>query len=131
MDITPLVAEGQQIVQSYAGGVFRVSGQQYESAVILTPEQTTTWSLSTSQLSDLTMEDFAPVIACASEYDVFLLGCGDKMAFLDKELKNQLRAKGIAFDCMDTGAACRTYNVLMAEGRRVLGALLLVSPRSS
>jgi len=75
-------------------------------------------------LSDVTLDDFESIIALNAEYDVFLLGTGAKIAFLPKELKQQLRAEGIAFDCMDTGAACRTYNVLMAEGRRVLAAML-------
>ena len=123
MDITPLVAEVQQIVQSYAGGVFRISGHEYDTAVLLSPEQTSSWNTATN-ITDLTLDDFDPIIKLASEYDVFLLGTGAIMQFLPKELRNNLRAKGIAFDVMDTGAACRTYNVLMAEGRRVLVAML-------
>lgn len=123
MDVTPLVAEGQQIVQSYAGGVFRISGESYQSAVILTPEQTTLWDID-KEVDALTLDDFEPIINLASEYDVFLFGSGSMIQFLPKELKNQLRAKGVSFDVMDTGAACRTYNVLMAEGRRVLVVML-------
>lgn len=123
MDITPLVKEGQQIVQSYAGGVFRISGQKYDKAVIITPEGTTPISFD-KNFSDLRCEDFEPLFSYVPDYDVFLLGCGGGMQFLPKELKNDLRTKGIAFDVMDTGAACRTYNVLMAEGRRVAAILL-------
>ncbi len=123
MDITPLVAEGQQIVQSYAGGVFRISGQTFQTAILLSPDKTTPWG-DFVDLDDLSLEDFDPIIALASEFDVFLLGTGKVMKFLNPELKKQLRAKGIVFDLMDTGAACRTYNVLMAEGRRVLVAML-------
>lgn len=123
MDITPLVAEGQQIVQSYAGGVFRISSQSFQKAVLLSPDRTTIWG-DYKALDDLTLQDFDPIIALAPEFDVFLLGTGNIMKFLKPELKKQLRAKGIVFDLMDTGAACRTYNVLMAEGRRVLVAML-------
>jgi len=127
MDVTPLVAEGQQIVQSYAGGVFRISGETYEGAVILTPEVTSFWETA-QNIADLTLEDFDPILKLTTEYDVFLLGTGAHMQFLPKDLKNDLRAKGLSFDMMDTGAACRTYNVLMAEGRRVLVAMLPSSP---
>lgn len=123
MDITPLVAEGQQIVQSYTGGVFRISGRAYEGAVLLSPEKTTVWDVP-HNIGELALENFQPVIDLASEYDVFLFGSGALMQFLPKNLKNALRAKGVSFDVMDTGAACRTYNVLMAEGRRVLVAML-------
>ena len=123
MDITPLVAEGQQIVQSYAGGVFRISGEVFKSAVLLTPEKTTIWNTD-KDVSELSLDDFEQVVCLASEYDVFLFGSGAVIQFLPKELKNALRTKGISFDVMDTGAACRTYNVLMAEGRRVLVAML-------
>ncbi|MEM8833170.1 MAG: Mth938-like domain-containing protein [Pseudomonadota bacterium] len=123
MDVTPLVKEGQQIVQSYAGGVFRISGQTYSSSVIVTPEATIEINLN-GDVQVLTLDDFKPLFDFVADYDVFLFGSGAQMAFLPKELKNDLRSKGIAFDVMDTGAACRTYNVLMAEGRRVTAVLL-------
>ncbi len=123
MDITPLVAKGQQIVKSYSNGVFHISNETYQTAVLLSPEKTTPWG-DFIDSSDICLSDFEPIIALTSEYDVFLLGTGKTMKFLDPELKKQLRAEGVVFDMMDTGAACRTYNVLMAEGRRILVAML-------
>ena len=124
MDVTPLVKKGRQIIQSYAGGRFRVNGQVYESAIIVTPEVTLEWSV--ENFDALTVEDFAPLTAQADEIDVVLLGCGPSMKFIPVALKTALKAKGISIDSMDTGAACRTYNVLMAEGRRVVAAMLPV-----
>jgi len=122
MDVTPLVKEGAQIIQSYAGGKFRVSGQLYDGAIIVTPQDTIGWAA--TDLTNLTIDDFQPLIADAAEIDVVLLGTGAQMAFLDPALKKALSAQGLNVDVMDTGAACRTYNVLMAEGRRVAAALL-------
>lgn len=124
MDVTPLVKEGTQIIQSYAGGRFRISGQSFERAVIVTPEKTSAWLTEAAHIDDLSEDDFSPLIERAQSIDVVLLGCGSEIAFLDKTLKQTLSEKGLPVEVMDTGAACRTYNVLMAEGRRVAAALL-------
>lgn len=120
MDVTPLVAAGQQILQSYAGGIFKISGVVYESAVIVTPSRTYSWN---ADFEHLTADDFVLIAEQANQIDVVLLGCGPQMRFLKPELRSALKARGLSVDIMDTGAACRTYNVLLAEGRRVAAAL--------
>jgi len=124
MDVTPLVKEGAQIIQSYAGGSFRVSGNVYESAIIVSAERTVPWDV--SRFDALTAEDFQPIIDDISNIDVVLMGTGAQMQFLPAPLKKALRVQGLSIDVMDTGAACRTYNVLMAEGRRVVTLLMPV-----
>ncbi len=124
MDVTPLIREGAQVIQSYGGGVFRVSGVVYEGAVIVTPSFSMDWDYSGKDVGGLSVADFEPLSARAGEIDVVLLGTGETMRFLDFKLKNSLKEKGLNVESMDTGAACRTYNVLMAEGRRVACALL-------
>lgn len=123
MDVTPLIATGQQIIQSYAGGKFKVSGKFYEGAIIVAPHQTTLWD-GVSDFESLTLENFDGLINQANDIDVVLFGTGAKMKFFNLALKSQLSAKGLPIDVMDTGAACRTYNVLMAEGRRVVAVML-------
>jgi uncharacterized protein len=123
MDVTPLIRDGQQIIQTYAAGVFRISGISYEGAVIVSPDSTVPWE-NVTDFSQLTYDSFAPLIERAEKIDVLLLGTGNKMAFLDPALKNKLGAAGLPIDIMDSGAACRTYNVLMAEGRRVVAAMV-------
>ena len=118
MEITPLIPAGRQIIQAYGGGNFRISGQVYNHAVIVFPNRTLSWNP-----AGLTAADFAQIIAFANEIDVLLVGCGTKMELLP-DLRKELKAQGLNSDMMDTGAACRTYNVLMAEGRRVAAALL-------
>lgn len=126
MDVTPLVRSGSKIIQSYAGGRFRVSAELYEGAVIVREDAIKPWAVSGS-VGQMEEADFAPLIAELGDVDVVLLGCGDRIEFLKPALKNALKAKGLYCDVMDTGAACRTYNVLMAEGRRVMAALLPTS----
>lgn len=125
MDVTPLVPQGQQIIQSYSNGGFRVSGTVFKSPVIVALETTVPWDVS-EKFEDLTMESFAPLLAQARDIDVVLLGCGKDMAFLPLAIRQELKARGLPVESMDTGAACRTFNVLMTEGRRVVAALLPV-----
>lgn len=129
MDVTPLVREGLQLIQAYTPEGFKVSSQSYNDAVIVTPEATLLWD-GVSTFSDLTIKDFQSVIASKDEIDVVLLGTGSKMAFLPAELQHALQAQGINVDCMNTGAACRTFNVLVAEGRRVVAMMLTHVPHA-
>lgn len=124
MDVTPLVPEGRQIIQGYHADSFRVSGTSYEGAVIVTPTKTTIWSA--PSFNELSEKDFDSLLAQADEIDVVLIGTGAKGEFFPPKLRAVLREKGLVVDVMDTGAACRTYNVLMAEGRRIAAALLPV-----
>lgn len=122
MDITPLVGVDQQIIQSYSNGRFKVSGRIYDSALVVFTDHCEEWV----GAQNLTVESFAQVLARKSDIDVVLFGCGARFALLDPALRRELRAAGLVVDVMDTGAACRTYNVLMAEGRRVAACLLPV-----
>ncbi len=125
MDITPLVKSGQQIIKSYAGGVFKVNNNSYPHAIIVTPDKTELWDIGDiSEVSELTMAHFSLLIEKLNDLDVVLFGCGKNMVFLPPQLKSELKKSGLNMDIMDSGAACRTYNVLMAEGRRVAAILL-------
>ncbi len=125
MDVTPLVPEGRQIIQGYSAGGFKVSGKPYEGPIIVTPTGTMPWSINGS-FSTLGENDFETLAANANDLDVVLLGSGAKGEFFPPALRAALKNRGLVVETMDTGAACRTYNVLMAEGRRVAAALLPV-----
>ena len=118
MDVTPLIKANQNIIQSYADGAFKVSGQRFEHAVIVTPTEVLQWDAMFE-----TLDGGAFDALDAAEIDVVLLGCGKSIRFLTPDLKKAYKKQGFSVDVMDTGAACRTYNVLMAEGRRVAAAL--------
>jgi uncharacterized protein len=120
LDVTPLVPKDRQVIESYGAGSFRVSGVMHEGAVLVLPLATHTWAA--HSMAEISLTNLAPIIEAGIE--ILLLGCGAKMVLLDSALRQALRAHGVVADVMDTGAACRTYNILLAEDRRVAAALL-------
>jgi len=129
MDVTPLIRDGQQIIQSYAAGLFKVSGISYDHAIIVMPQQTTPWHDAPRKIEDLTLNNFQTLLTQSDDIDVVLFGTGTQMKFIPPSLRQELSAAGLPLDIMDTGAACRTYNVLMAEGRRVAAICASFKPR--
>ncbi len=124
MDVTPLIPQGRQIVESYGGGGFRVSGVAFEGSILVLPERSLSWRA--TDLSGLSLAVIEPVLAAEPGVEVLLVGCGAAMAFIDPDLRAAASARGVVMEAMDTGAACRTYNVLAAEDRRVAAALIAV-----
>lgn len=122
MDITPLVPQGSQVIDSYGPGKFRIAGILHEGSVLVLPDRTVSWNVTT--IDALTAEDFGDIVAAAPSCEILLLGCGERMRLPPNALRAELRGHGIVVDPMDTGAACRTFNVLLAEGRRVAAALI-------
>lgn len=121
MDITPVIPAGRQVIEGYSASGFRVSGALHVGSVLVFADRTEIWPV--GSLSEATIERFAPVIA-RGDVEILLLGCGQRMGVVPLTLRQGLRAKGIVVDAMDTGAACRTYNVLLAEERHVAAALI-------
>ena len=124
MEITPLIPEGRQVIESYGDGRLRVTGVPIEGSILVLPTATFPWSA--VDPSGFTLDSFGPLLAADPPVEILLVGCGKRPVPLALALKAALRERWIGADPMDTGAACRTYNVLMAEGRRVAAALLAV-----
>jgi uncharacterized protein len=114
----------RQLIESYGDGGFRVSGTAHKGSIIVLPEGTEGWAV--ADISKLTLKSLAAVTGAEPPAEILLLGCGARIADLPKALRGQLKQRGIVVEPMDTGAACRTYNLLIAEGRRVVGALIAV-----
>ncbi|MCW2243195.1 Mth938-like domain-containing protein [Azospirillum canadense] len=123
-DITPIIPSDRQVIDGYGDGQFCVSGKWRTGAVVVLPDRTQPWEA--PNFSALTVGDFAMVVGAQPRVELLLLGTGSKMQLLPKALRQSLREAGLVVEVMDTGAACRTYNVLLAEGRRVGAALLPV-----
>ena len=121
MDVTPIIPAGRQVIDSYGAGGFHVSGAGYEGAILVFPETTLAWHV--ASFAEVTIEALRPVIEHGG-VRILLLGCGRRIEFVSPALRQALRCAGIVLDAMDTGAACRTYNVLVAEERRVAAALI-------
>ena len=123
-DISGLPEEGQQLINGYADGGFRVSGQRYEGNILIFTDATKAWDI--EDINALTTDHLKDVLEADPKVEILLIGCGENMAFIDEGLRNTFRANGTTIDSMDTGAAVRTYNVLLLEGRRVAVALIAV-----
>jgi uncharacterized protein len=104
----------------YGDGYVMVNGQRHEANLIVTPEQLLPWSA--ASFDALTEADFQGFLALNLE--ILLLGTGPKQRFAHPRLTRALAAKRIGVEAMDLQAACRTYNILMSEERRVAAALL-------
>ena len=118
MELTPVIPPGRQIIERYAAAGFRVSGTIYPGPVLVFPDLTLVW-----EAPALTAESLAPVVAHGG-VELLLLGLGLRISPVAAALRAAMKASGIAIEPMDTGAACRTYNLLLAEDRRVAAALL-------
>lgn len=120
-NITPMIPADRQVIDSYAPGYFRVSNTVYDHPVIVFPDRTVPWPV--RDFAGLTAADFAPMRDTEPKPEVVLLGAGARAGLLPSRLRAELKAAGLSVDVMPSGAACRTYNVLLAEGRRVAAAL--------
>lgn len=118
-NIMPPVGAGMQLIQSYSAGGFKIGNVLHQSAVIVTPHTTLEWS------GALTIEAMHALFGVAPPIEVLLLGTGLHHEMVSPELRRGLKEHGITVDSMNTGAACRTFNVLLAEGRRAAAALRL------
>ena len=123
-DISGLPEEGQQLINGYGDGGFRVSGQRYEGNILIFTNETKVWDI--NNIEELSTDHLKEVMAADPKVEILLIGCGPNMAFIDEGIRNSFRANGTTIDSMDTGAAVRTYNVLLLEGRRVAVALIAV-----
>ena len=109
-------------ITGYGFGYIEVNSQAYPHALIIQPEgEITPWSV--NQLVDLSSENFASL--CVFKPELIIIGTGKKQLFLKPELIRPLIQAKIGFEMMDSQAACRTYNILMNEGRHVLAAIML------
>jgi uncharacterized protein len=110
-------------IQSYGPGRVVVKGEIHRSNLLVMPDRVVPdWR--PGCFADLDAEDFAQLAAYQPE--IVLLGTGRRQRFPAPALYHTLARQGIGLEVMDTGAACRTYNILMAEDRRVLAALILI-----
>ena len=105
----------------YGEGFVQVNGQRRESSVLVTPEQVLDWAPAT--FAELAEAHFARIAELRPE--VVLLGTGARLRFPPAALTAPLARAGIGLEVMDVQAACRTYNILAAEDRVVVAALLL------
>jgi uncharacterized protein len=115
MRVVEMHFEGGPPVDSYGPGFFRLGGALHRGPVALLPSGPVAWA---------GLPDIAPFLAEASRFDVLFLGMGAEIAPFDPGLRAALEAAGLGVEIMATPPACRTWNVLLAEGRRMAAGLM-------
>lgn len=115
MQFTEVEFKDTMPIDGYGAGFFRVGGNVYEGALLVLPNSVASWG---------GYADVAPLLAL--KVDVLFIGTGADTTYIPKDFRVALEAAGIGVEPMASPAACRTYNVLLAEGRRVAAALLPV-----
>ena len=117
-----LATSSGNIVTGHGSGWIRVGAQEYRENVVLTPDSIATgWAA--GGFDALTDADFEALLE--TKPDVVILGTGGSIRFPMPSLTRALAAAQVGLEVMDTAAACRTFNILAAEGRRVTAALIL------
>ena len=123
MDIRLDKPDGVQFIESYGAGRFQVAGVYYSGTILVTPEQTLSCPVKT--IEDLSIEILMPLLD-SCEAGVLLFGCGLKTCAVPSDVRMQTRQRDFVIEPMNTGAACRTYNVLLSEKRPVSALLIAV-----
>ena len=117
MRLNEVVYTSGRPVDGYGPGFFRVGGEMRRGAVVILPSGVEAWG---------GPEDLGAILAAAEGIDVLLMGTGAEIAHAPAAMRERLEAAGIGLEVMASPAACRSYNVLLGEGRRVALAALPV-----
>jgi uncharacterized protein len=117
MHINEMAFDGAVPIDSYGPGFFRVQGEVHTGAMLMMAADVSDWG---------GFDDAAPLLALKGQVDFIVFGTGEQLAYLPADLRRSLDDAGIGAEVMATPTACRSYNILASEGRRVAVALLPV-----
>ncbi len=115
---------GQALIDAYGNGGFRFAEMSHRGSLLIVPSGIYGWAV--GDFAELSAASFAPVFAERHNIELVLLGTGTAQAWPDRAVRQAFADNELVLECMDTGAAVRTYNVLLAESRIVAAALIAV-----
>ena len=115
---------GRHQLDAFGAGGFRFAGMSHRGSVLATPSGIRIWPV--TRFAEISPAMLQPVLDEAEAIDFLLIGTGADIAFIPHGWRDLLKERGITVEGMATGAAARTYNVLVAEERRVAAALIAV-----
>ena len=124
IDITARPAAGRQIVERYGDGGFTISGVRHSGSVLIFRDRTLAWPI--REAADIDAAALQPALAGETRPRILIIGCGRSFVPGPPGFDEALRQAGTGVEWMDTGAACRTYNVLLLDDRDVAAALIAV-----
>jgi len=111
-------------ISEYGNGGFRFAGISHQGSLLLLPGGIYAWNV--IEFSHLNNDDFHLVFDQAEKIDFLLLGCGPHLISPDADIRQAFDTHDIGLEFMNTGAAVRTYNVLLAEKRNIAAAVIAV-----
>ncbi len=114
MKLTEITYDNAPPVDGYGPGFFRIGGEKHEGGLLLLPNRVVSWS---------GYEDLETLLEVASELDVLFVGTGAEIAHVPEDFRAAVEEAGPGLEVMASPTACRTYNVLLSEGRRIGAAL--------
>lgn len=117
MQLTEITYDEAMPIEGYGPGFFRIGGQRLEGACLISPWGAGAWG---------GLEDTETPLALKGRIDVLFVGMGGDVAHAPKAFRDTMEAAGMGVEVMSSPAACRTYNVLLSEGRRIAVLLLPV-----
>ncbi len=115
---------GRAPIDAYGDGGFRFAQMSHKGSVLFLPSGVYAWDV--ARADETQPHDFARVFESAETIEFVIFGTGSEFALPSKEIRSAFSTAGVGLEPMDTGAAARTYNVLLAEGRAVAAALIAV-----
>jgi uncharacterized protein len=124
MDITPFIPKEKLLINRYGNGGFIINEAPYKSSVIIFADKVIEWPI--KELKDLAIESLKMIFESEPRPELVLIGTGKQFLPLAPNLRAIFREYSIAVDSMNTGAACRTYDVLLSEERHVVAALIAI-----
>jgi uncharacterized protein len=116
---------GRHLIDSYGAGGFRFADMSHRGSILALPSGIMAWDVASAK--ELSGDDFQPIFAEAGAIDLLLVGTGLDPVPLPEPLRWRFKDVRIGLDVMQTGAAARTYNILLAENRKVAAALIAVA----
>ncbi|MCM2294280.1 Mth938-like domain-containing protein [Allorhizobium sp. BGMRC 0089] len=124
IELKPAHFPGRAPIDTYGNGGFRFADMSHRGSLLMLPSGIYAWPV--EEGADLTVESLKLVLDEAEDIEFLLIGSGQELRPIPADVKGALKAAGIGSDPMSTGAAVRTYNVMLSENRAVAAALIAV-----
>jgi len=121
MELTRIRPNSHQYIQKYSPSGFTVSGVNFDGPILVFPSEVLVWDV--ISLECIEPKKFTPILLRSSDIDLCLFGSGKAMQTALGPVRAAFKEHSIGLEIMDTGAACRTFNVLLAENRSIVAAL--------
>jgi len=120
-DITPILGEEIKVIKSYGDDSFTVNEEKFKSSIFIF--QNKALAISAKNIDEIKLEDFSEFL---EDIEILIIGFGETSDFLSAKIEKEIKSHGVKIEYMNSGAAARTYNVLITEERKVAAVIIAV-----